>query len=152
MTKVESLREDLVQAHARLIEALGLEKTPIVRDSAIQRFEIAFELCWKYLKAFLLEEHNAVCTSPSTCFRAAFAQGIIDDDPSGSTSQSSATTPSTPTTSPWPIMCMRTCPRLWNGLRPYSSEPRRAALVIFRVRHNSATVNEGAQAPKMELI
>jgi nucleotidyltransferase substrate binding protein (TIGR01987 family) len=81
MTKAASLREDLGQAHDRLVEALRLPKTSIVRDSAIQRFEIAFELCWKFLKTYLEEEHNAVCTSPRTCFRAAFAQGVIDNDP-----------------------------------------------------------------------
>jgi nucleotidyltransferase substrate binding protein (TIGR01987 family) len=52
-----------------------------VRDSAIQRFEISFELCWKFLKAYLEEQHNASCTSPRTCFRSAFRHGVIDDDP-----------------------------------------------------------------------
>jgi len=52
-----------------------------VRDAAIQRFEISFELCWKFLNAYLEEQHNAVCTSPRTCFRAAFRHGVIDDDP-----------------------------------------------------------------------
>jgi hypothetical protein len=54
-----------------------------VRDSAIQRFEISFELCWKFLKAYLEEQHNASCTSPRTCFRAAFKHGVIDNDPFG---------------------------------------------------------------------
>lgn len=81
MTKFESLSEDLEKAIARLNEALDLPKDAIVRDSAIQRFEIAFELCWKMLKAFLEEKHNAVCTSPLSCFKAAFKQGIIDNDP-----------------------------------------------------------------------
>jgi nucleotidyltransferase substrate binding protein (TIGR01987 family) len=48
------------------------------RDSAV---EISFELCWKFLKAYLEERHNASCTSPRTCFRAAFTHGIIDNDP-----------------------------------------------------------------------
>ncbi len=52
-----------------------------MRDSAIQRFEISFELCWKFLKAYLEEQHNASCTSPRTCFRAAFRHGVIDNDP-----------------------------------------------------------------------
>jgi nucleotidyltransferase substrate binding protein (TIGR01987 family) len=51
-----------------------------VRDSAIQRFEISFELCWKFLKAYLEEQHNA-CTSPRTCFRSAFRHRVIDNDP-----------------------------------------------------------------------
>lgn len=81
MTKFDSLREDFTAAIGRLEEALNLPKDPIVRDSAIQRFEIAFELCWKTLKAFLEEAHNAACTSPQTCFREAFKQGVIANDP-----------------------------------------------------------------------
>ena len=81
MTKAASLRTDFERAIARLGEALALPKDSIVRDSAIQRFEISFELCWKFLKAYLEEEHNASCTSPRTCFRAAFRNGVIDNDP-----------------------------------------------------------------------
>jgi nucleotidyltransferase substrate binding protein (TIGR01987 family) len=81
MTKTDSLRLDFEQAIARLDEALQLPKDAIVRDSAIQRFEIAFELCWKFLKAYLEETHNSLCTSPQTCFRAAFGQGLVDDTP-----------------------------------------------------------------------
>jgi len=81
MTKLPSLRKDLASAITRLEEALALPKDSIVRDSAMQRFEIAFELCWKTLKAFLEEEHNAVCTSPRTCFKAAFKNALIGDDP-----------------------------------------------------------------------
>src|SRR5437879_6866882 len=72
MTKSGSLRADFEKAITRLEEALALPKDAIVRDSAIQRFEISFELCWKFLKAYLEEEHNASCTSPRICYRAAF--------------------------------------------------------------------------------
>ena len=81
MTKFDSLRGDFEAVLGRLDEALTLQKDAIVRDSAIQRFEIAFELCWKTVKAFLEEAHNASCTSPQTCFREAFKQGIIENDP-----------------------------------------------------------------------
>ena len=81
MTKLESLREDCGAARMRLEEALERPKDPFIRDAAIQRFEIAFELCWKLLKAFLQERHNAVCTSPSTCFKAAFKNNVISDNP-----------------------------------------------------------------------
>jgi nucleotidyltransferase substrate binding protein (TIGR01987 family) len=81
VTKAQSLRADLARAVARLDEALALPKDDIVRDSAIQRFEISFELCWKFLKAYLEDEHNASCTSPRTCFRAAFRHGVIENDP-----------------------------------------------------------------------
>ena len=81
MTKAQSLRQDFERAIARLDEALALPQDPIVRDSAIQRFEISFELCWEFLKAYLEEERNASCTSPRTCFRSALRHGVIDDDP-----------------------------------------------------------------------
>jgi nucleotidyltransferase substrate binding protein (TIGR01987 family) len=79
--KSASLREDFATAITRLEQALALPKDDIVRDSAIQRFEISFELCWKFLKAYLEEEHNASCTSPRTCFRAAFKNGVLENDP-----------------------------------------------------------------------
>jgi nucleotidyltransferase substrate binding protein (TIGR01987 family) len=81
VTKRDSLRADFAKAIARLEEALALPKDDIVRDAAIQRFEISFELCWKLLKACLEEEHNVACTSPCSCFRAAFKHGVIVDDP-----------------------------------------------------------------------
>ena len=81
MRKTDSLRGDFTAAIGRLEEVLALPKDAIVRDSAIQRFEISFELCWKFLKAYLEAEHNARCTSPRTCFRAAFKNGVIADDP-----------------------------------------------------------------------
>jgi len=81
VTKSGALRADFEKAAARLEEALALAKDDIVRDSAIQRFEISFELCWKFLKTHLEEEHNVSCTSPRMCFRAAFKNGVIEDDP-----------------------------------------------------------------------
>lgn len=81
MTKPRSLRADFERAVARLAEVLALPPSDIIRDSAIQRFQISFELCWKYLKSYLEEEHNAVCTSPRSCFRAAFMHGVIAHDP-----------------------------------------------------------------------
>jgi len=81
VTKRHSLRHDFERPVARLAEVLALPKTEIIRDSAIQRFQISLELCWKYLKTYLEEEHNAVCTSPRSCFRAAFQHGVIADDP-----------------------------------------------------------------------
>jgi nucleotidyltransferase substrate binding protein (TIGR01987 family) len=78
VTKSQSLPADFARAVTRLDEALALPKDPIVRDSAIQRFEISFELCWKFLKAYLEKQHNALYTSLRTCFRSAFRHGVID--------------------------------------------------------------------------
>lgn len=80
MTKFESVFEDFQNAVSRLEEVLEEEKTDIVRDSAIQRFEIAFELAWKMVKAFLEEYHTTKCVSPQNCFREAFRVGLIDYD------------------------------------------------------------------------
>lgn len=80
MTKFDSVFEDFQNAASRLEQVLGEEKTDIVRDSAIQRFEIAFELAWKTAKAFLEEYHSTKCVSPQNCFREAFRVGLIDYD------------------------------------------------------------------------
>lgn len=80
MSKFESLLKDLEQALLRLGEVLQQEKNEFIRDSAIKRFEIVFDLGWKVIKAFLEEQHNVRCASPKTCFREAFNQGLIDYD------------------------------------------------------------------------
>ncbi|MDD5738328.1 MAG: hypothetical protein PHY72_00145 [Candidatus Pacebacteria bacterium] len=48
MTKPDLQIEDLQKAIARLDEVLKLEKTDIVRDSAIHRFELVSCLVWAY--------------------------------------------------------------------------------------------------------
>lgn len=78
MTKFESVSEDFYRALDRFREVLREEETDIVRDSAIKRFEIVFELGWKTLKAFLEEYHNNTCVSPRACFRAAFSLGLLE--------------------------------------------------------------------------
>lgn len=80
MTKFESLWEDFNKALTRLDEIIKEEKTDIVRDSAIKRFELAFDLGWKIIKAFLEEEHNTTCASPRNCFREAFRLEILEHD------------------------------------------------------------------------
>lgn len=80
MTKFNSLYEDFSKALVRLEEILKEEKTDIVRDSAIKRFEIAFDLAWKTLKSYLENFHNITAASPRNCFREAFKIGIINYD------------------------------------------------------------------------
>ncbi|KKT28738.1 hypothetical protein A3G55_03745 [Candidatus Giovannonibacteria bacterium RIFCSPLOWO2_12_FULL_44_25] len=78
MTKFESIREDFENALKRFEEILQERKNDIVRDSAIKRFELVFDLLWKTLKAFLEDQHSATCVSPQSCFREAFRLGVID--------------------------------------------------------------------------
>lgn len=80
MTKYQSIMEDFEKGLQKLKEVLAVEKNEIVRDSAIKRFEIVFDLGWKTLKAFLQEVHNASCMSPITCFREALKIGLIEHD------------------------------------------------------------------------
>jgi nucleotidyltransferase substrate binding protein (TIGR01987 family) len=54
-----------------------MEKNDVVRDSAIKRFELTFELSWKAAKAFLEDYRNVRCASPQMCFRELFTHGVI---------------------------------------------------------------------------
>jgi nucleotidyltransferase substrate binding protein (TIGR01987 family) len=56
MTKLEALKNQYQKAVKRLDEILKEEKSDIVRDSAIKRFEFTFDLSWKLLKTYLEEE------------------------------------------------------------------------------------------------
>ena len=80
MSKFEATIEELKEALKALEEVLRMEKNDVVRDSAIKRFELTFELAWKAAKAFLEDYRNVRCASPQTCFRELFNQGIIDYD------------------------------------------------------------------------
>lgn len=80
MTKFSELFRQFEQAVQRLDEVLTMERTTVVRDSAIQRFEISFELAWKIVKEFLGEYKGIVCRSPKGCFKEMYKQGLISYD------------------------------------------------------------------------
>lgn len=85
MTKKEALIDQFGRTVANLQEVLEKIKSAtadrdVFRDSAIQRFEIAFDVCWKTLKEKLREEFGVEAASPKLVFKAAFKQGIIKDD------------------------------------------------------------------------
>lgn len=77
MTKYEALARQFHEVTRRLEEALREPKTALVRDSAIKRFELVFDVSWKTIKAHL-EEEGLLCASPLACFREAFRQGLLD--------------------------------------------------------------------------
>lgn len=70
---------DFQNAIARLGEMLAEEKSEAVRDSAIKRFEICFELAWKVIKAYA-QKDAVECYSPRECFKTGFQIGLIDYD------------------------------------------------------------------------
>jgi len=76
--KLEKLTKDLERILLKLEEVLSLEKSEINRDSAIKRFEIAFDIAWKTLKTYLEEKYGIICKSPKGCIREAFTQGLIE--------------------------------------------------------------------------
>ena len=80
MTKFEAALSQYKHAVKNIEEVLQEEKNEFIRDSAIKRFELTFDLAWKTVKAFLEEYHNAICVSPKTCFREAFNKGVISYD------------------------------------------------------------------------
>ena len=80
MTKFQSILATYEKAVTRLAEAMKKEADEFMRDSAIKRFEIAFDLSWKAAKACLEESKGVTCASPKGCFREAFRQGIIEYD------------------------------------------------------------------------
>ena len=73
------LLEDFQRSQARLKEVLSLEKTEIIRDSAIKRFELCFDLAWKCLQAHARAE-GLDCYSPRSCLKTAFQLNLIDYD------------------------------------------------------------------------
>jgi len=71
--------EDFKKTIARLEEAMSLEKTEIVRDSAIKRFELFFDLAWKCIKSYARKE-GIECNSPRSCLKVAFQLNLISHD------------------------------------------------------------------------
>jgi nucleotidyltransferase substrate binding protein (TIGR01987 family) len=74
--------EQLEPAVARLDEAFTVPiDAPLALDGTIQRFEFAFELAWKAMKAFLeLEAPGAKIATPREVIKSAFAAEWIGDE------------------------------------------------------------------------
>lgn len=74
--------EELERVLARLDEALAIPpEAPLAIDGTIQRFEFAFELCWKAMKALLqLETPGGDFATPRATIRAAYSAGRIGDE------------------------------------------------------------------------
>ncbi|CAC9444464.1 hypothetical protein [uncultured Gammaproteobacteria bacterium] len=68
------------QSTSKLQEVLLENKTDIVWDSAIKRYEICYELSWKSIQEQLKNEGLEVCNSPKNCFKQAFKLGLIEEE------------------------------------------------------------------------
>ena len=85
MTKGEALISQFERTVENLREVLSkiTPTTPdraVFRDSAIQRFEIAFDVAWKALREKLRADFGMDAASPKKCFQEAFKQGILAND------------------------------------------------------------------------
>ncbi len=76
---LEDRKKEFEKCLKKFEDVLSKPKDEYIRDSAIKRFELCFELCWKVLKDYLLEE-GITCRSPKSCFKEAFSIGLIDDE------------------------------------------------------------------------
>ena len=71
--------KDFEKSIKKLEEVLSLEKSEIIRDSAIKRFELCFDLSWKTVKNYAKHE-GIECYSPKECFKSAFQLKLIDKE------------------------------------------------------------------------
>lgn len=71
--------DDFTSSLSKLEEVLNSPKSDISRDSAIKRFELAFDLAWKCIKEFS-KNQGLECYSPRECFKTAFELKLIDYD------------------------------------------------------------------------
>ncbi len=79
LTKAENFEKSVTRLQEALAE-YDLNKSSIVRDGAIQRFEFSVELAWKTTRAYLLEQGFAELNSPKTVMREAYSYKIIHDE------------------------------------------------------------------------
>ena len=64
----------------RLEQVYTLEKNDYIRDSAIKRFELVFELAWKTIQSYVRAQGLDECHSPRSCFKEAYICKLIEYD------------------------------------------------------------------------
>ncbi|MEN9813958.1 MAG: hypothetical protein RL479_2644 [Verrucomicrobiota bacterium] len=82
MSSLPQQRADLIAIVGRWREALTAwqaQGSDRDRDSAILRFELAYEVAWKHLQA-LAREQGLASAGPRQAFENAFRLGWIDDE------------------------------------------------------------------------
>ncbi len=67
----------------RAVPKLRIEREILYEVSA-KRFEYTYEVLWKAVRLFLLEEKGLECNSPMDCFKALYSVGLVDEETSKS--------------------------------------------------------------------
>lgn len=82
MSKIPQLRQDFLRILGNFESVLAIpasERTTRDRDSAILRFELTFEVCWKLLQGMVRDE-GFESNGPRQAFERAFSIGWIEDE------------------------------------------------------------------------
>ena len=81
---IQLKREQTERALASLQELvpqyLESKENIILRDAMIQRFEYSTEAFWKFLKAYLLTEHNLSANSPRDVIRTGLKASLYKEE------------------------------------------------------------------------
>jgi|SRR3972149_3985911 len=76
---MEEVYQDYQRAIIKLDQALQQPKDEYIRDSAIKRFELCFDLAWKSIQKYA-KYAGLECNSPRMCFSTAWQLHLIDYD------------------------------------------------------------------------
>ncbi|WP_084505060.1 HI0074 family nucleotidyltransferase substrate-binding subunit [Acetobacterium malicum] len=77
--KVENLKKAVDRLSEGILE-LQANKSSIVRDGVIQRFEFTTELAWKAAREYLMDQGFVDINSPKSVMKEAFSYGLITED------------------------------------------------------------------------
>ncbi len=83
MGKYENKLENFNKAVVKLEEVCNMydNKNEILRDSIVKRFEFTYELAWKTLKEYLVNDGIPMdIPSPRNVFKLSYQFNIIDDE------------------------------------------------------------------------
>ena len=79
MERLQLKYQDLEKTLRILKEVLDEPPTVFMRDSAIKRFELTFEVLWKFLKEYLAVKEGIHIASPKAVFRELTSLGYLSE-------------------------------------------------------------------------
>lgn len=80
LQKCENYRAAVARLTEALAEYAAHPESTVIRDGVIQRFEFTFELSWKSLREYMVDQGAADdAVFSKQVFKAAFAAGLIED-------------------------------------------------------------------------
>lgn len=95
MEKLAKKYNSLVKIHQKLATVLKMYKealadkngnfdmTEAIRDSVIKRFELTYEMLWKYLREYIIVAHGVSIDSPRKVFQQCLSLSIINESEAG---------------------------------------------------------------------